>query len=76
MSAWEGCIESPVKGRSEKPRKTGVTMLLDKGLGLNATQDLADVLESCEGLPLDMFTSRDRELERSLARLIAFLRGQ
>jgi len=42
MSAWEGCIESPVKGRSEKPRQTGVTMLLDKGLGVNATQDLAE----------------------------------
>lgn len=42
MKAWENCIDPPVTGRSEKPRKSGVTMILDKGLGLNATRDLID----------------------------------
>lgn len=42
MKAWEDCIEPPVPGRSEKPRKTGITMILDKGLGLNATSDLME----------------------------------
>lgn len=33
----------PVSGRSSKPRKTGLTMILDKGLGLNATKDLVEL---------------------------------
>jgi phosphosulfolactate synthase len=32
----------PVPGRSEKPRKEGLTMIIDKGLGIGATQDLLD----------------------------------
>lgn len=38
--AWEGVIEAPVKGRSTKPRKVGLTMVIDKGLGLAQTQEL------------------------------------
>ncbi len=38
--AWEGVIEPPVKGRSTKPRKVGLTMVIDKGLGLNQTKEL------------------------------------
>ena len=40
IKAWEGVIEAPIRGRSFKPRKTGLTMVIDKGLGLNQTQDL------------------------------------
>ena len=40
--AWEGVFDMPVAGRSEKPRSTGFTMVIDKGLGLAATQDLVD----------------------------------
>lgn len=43
MKAWEGCIASPVAERSEKPRNIGLTMVIDKGLGLSATRDLVDV---------------------------------
>lgn len=43
MKAWEGSIHIPVSGRSSKPRETGLTMILDKGLGLNATKDLAEM---------------------------------
>lgn len=42
MKAWNGCIEPPVIGRTEKPRTTGITMILDKGLGVYATEDLVD----------------------------------
>jgi len=40
MKAWEDTFQMPVSGRSSKPRTTGYTMVLDKGLGLNATRDL------------------------------------
>lgn len=39
--AWEGIVDPPVQTRvTEKPRATGYTMVLDKGLGLHATADL------------------------------------
>jgi len=37
---WKTDIVDPVKGRKEKPRKTGMTMVLDKGLGLNELHDI------------------------------------
>jgi len=40
MKAWEDIFRIPVSGRTSKPRTTGYTMLIDKGLGLNATKDL------------------------------------
>ena len=33
--AWEGVTEMPVQGRSSKPRTTGLTMVIDKGIGMN-----------------------------------------
>ncbi len=42
VKAFDGVFEMPVPGRSTKPRKEGITMIIDKGLGLNATQDLLD----------------------------------
>lgn len=38
--AWEGVFRIPEPGRSAKPRSNGLTMLLDKGLGPRATEDL------------------------------------
>jgi len=38
--AWEGVTEMPVKGRSTKPRSTGLTMVIDKGIGMNQLRDL------------------------------------
>jgi len=37
--AWEGVIETPICGRLGKPRATGWTMVIDKGLGLLETAD-------------------------------------
>lgn len=39
---WTGIIEPVLPGRLAKPRTTGLTMVLDKGLGLNSTKDLLD----------------------------------
>ncbi|MEW5900429.1 MAG: phosphosulfolactate synthase [Acidobacteriota bacterium] len=38
--AWEGAFQIPCPGRSLKPRTTGLTMVLDKGLGRHALEDL------------------------------------
>ena len=40
--AWDNVFDMPVAGRSAKPRSTGYTMVIDKGLGLAATKDLAE----------------------------------
>jgi len=40
--AWDNVFDMPVAGRSEKPRSTGFTMLIDKGLGPAATEDLVE----------------------------------
>ena len=42
VKSFDGVFEMPVPGRSVKPRKEGLTMIIDKGLGLNGTQDLLD----------------------------------
>lgn len=42
VKAFDGVFEMPVPGRTVKPRKEGLTMIIDKGLGLAATQDLLD----------------------------------
>jgi len=41
--AWEGYVPVPVSGRSTKPRTTGYTMVIEKGFGLNATEDLMEM---------------------------------
>jgi len=38
--AWEGVTEMPVRGRSSKPRTTGLTMVIDKGIGMNQIKDM------------------------------------
>ena len=42
VKAFDGVFEMPVPGRTGKPRKEGLTMIIDKGLGLTATEDLLD----------------------------------
>lgn len=41
--SWEGVFQMPVQGRSVKPRSTGYTMVIDKGLGIRATKDLVEM---------------------------------
>ena len=41
--AWEGVTEMPVRGRSSKPRRTGLTMVIDKGIGMNQIKDLVQI---------------------------------
>lgn len=43
MERWQEMLAFPLHGRTRKPRSTGATMLLDKGLGLGETRDLLDV---------------------------------
>jgi phosphosulfolactate synthase len=38
--AWENVVTMPVKGRSSKPREKGLTMVIDKHMGLYRLQDL------------------------------------
>jgi phosphosulfolactate synthase len=38
--AWEAVAEMPVGGRASKPRTTGLTMVIDKGIGMNQAKDL------------------------------------
>jgi phosphosulfolactate synthase len=40
MKAWDGAFEIPCPGRSAKPRQTGLTMVIDKGLGDYLLRDL------------------------------------
>jgi phosphosulfolactate synthase len=41
--SFEDVFEMPVPDRTTKPREDGVTMLIDKGLGLVATKDLLEM---------------------------------
>ncbi len=41
--AWVGVCPPPVKGRREKPRNEGLSMVIDKGLGLWQTRDLLEL---------------------------------
>ncbi len=42
-NAWENVFKSPIEGRSQKPRTTGFTMIIDKCLGLRQTEDLMEL---------------------------------
>ncbi|HEX6971317.1 MAG TPA: phosphosulfolactate synthase, partial [Limnochordia bacterium] len=37
---WDGVLEQPWAERLEKPRTAGLTMVIDKGIGLSQTRDL------------------------------------
>lgn len=38
--AWDGTFVFPCPGRNQKPRQSGLTMVIDKGIGDNYLQDL------------------------------------
>ena len=40
---WGTEITDPLQGRKDKPRNVGLTMVLDKGLGLNYLNDLLEM---------------------------------
>lgn len=42
-SAWGDAVVSLTERRTEKPRRTGITALIDKGLGPRATDDLVEM---------------------------------
>lgn len=41
--SWQEIIQFPLGNRYQKPRSTGVTMIIDKGLGLGETRDLLNL---------------------------------
>jgi len=56
--AWEGVFHMPEPGRSMKPRTNGLTMVLDKGLGRYAVEDLmATAADYIDFLKLSFGTS-------------------
>lgn len=47
LPPWDRAAAPPLKGRPVKPRTRGLTMIIDKGLGLAATDDLLTVAGHC-----------------------------
>ncbi len=43
QKAWASVIRMPVPGRSRKPRTSGLTMVIDKGIGLRLAADLVEI---------------------------------
>jgi len=41
--AWDGIIRMPMPGRHLKPRTSGLTMVIDKGVGLRLLNDLLEI---------------------------------
>lgn len=41
--AWEGVLDYPLPGRTNKPRETGITFVSLKGIGINGIDDLVRV---------------------------------
>lgn len=41
--AWNGVFQMPVEGRTTKPRNQGMTMVIDKGIGLQGINDLIQI---------------------------------
>jgi phosphosulfolactate synthase len=72
--AWEGIFNAPCGGRSSKPRQTGLTMVIDKGLGARALEDLARTAgDYIDVVKLTFGTSAfyDREMLRKKNRILA-----
>jgi phosphosulfolactate synthase len=42
MESWDKIISMPLPGRTTKPRNSGYTMVIDKGLGVRAIEDLME----------------------------------
>lgn len=43
QNGWYDFLEYPVTGRNQKPRTTGLTMVIDKGLGYTETEELLEL---------------------------------
>lgn len=41
--AWQSIISFPISGRLEKPRQNGLTMIIDKGIGLSETKEMLEI---------------------------------
>jgi len=41
--AWDSVVKFPEENRLQKPRTSGITMVIDKGLGIAATKDLLEL---------------------------------
>lgn len=73
MKAWEGVLAFPVPGRAAKPRQTGLTMVIDKGLALEPTRAFLSVAaDAVDFVKLGFGTSAfyDAELLTAKLRLI------
>ena len=73
--AWEGVIEMPVGGRSVKPRNTGLTMVIDKGMGIHRLEDLIHTAgEYIDSIKLAFGTSafNDEEFLKKKNAMITF----
>lgn len=40
FNAWDGIVLIPFSSRVQKPRSTGLTMVMDKGLGISETEEM------------------------------------
>lgn len=68
--AWENVTEMPLGGRSTKPRTTGLTMVIDKGIGMNQAKDLIEISgEHIDIIKLTFGTSAFYERDLLLAKL-------
>ena len=43
MNTFENLIQIPLEGRTQKPRDTGLTMMIDKGLGVAQADSLTEI---------------------------------
>lgn len=43
VKAWEAVLADPLPGRSRKPRRRGLSLVIDKGMGLTETADLLEL---------------------------------
>ncbi len=44
--AWSGVVREPLGGRRQKPRDRGLTMVIDKGMGISATREFVQMTAS------------------------------
>ncbi len=78
LNAWTGVCQPPLAGRKAKPRDEGLTMVIDKGLGLAQTRDLLELgAEYIDFIKLAFGTSAfyARDLLREKVRLAASYGG-
>ncbi|MGH8508986.1 MAG: phosphosulfolactate synthase, partial [Gammaproteobacteria bacterium] len=45
--AWDPIVKSLIPERAQKPRATGVTMIMDTGVGLGLLHDILELADHC-----------------------------